>query len=44
MKITKVNVDTLKSPEKNVRKHNEKQIMELARSIEKFGQIGRAHV
>lgn len=39
MKITKVNVDTLKSPEKNVRKHNEKQIMELARSIEKFGQI-----
>lgn len=39
MKITKVNVDTLKSPEKNVRKHNEKQIRELARSIEKFGQI-----
>lgn len=39
MKITKVNVDTLKSPEKNVRKHNEKQIKELARSIEKFGQI-----
>ena len=39
MKITKVNIDTLKSPEKNVRKHNEKQIKELARSIEKFGQI-----
>lgn len=39
MKITKVNIDTLKSPEKNVRKHNEKQIQELARSIEKFGQI-----
>ena len=39
MKITKVNVDTLKSPEKNVRKHNEKQIRELDRSIEKFGQI-----
>lgn len=39
MKITKVNIDTLKSPEKNVRKHNEKQIRELARSIEKFGQI-----
>ena len=39
MKITKVNVDTLKSPEKNVRKHNEKQIRELARSIETFGQI-----
>lgn len=39
MKITKVNVDTLKSPEKNVRKHNEKQIRELSRSIEKFGQI-----
>lgn len=39
MKITKVNVDLLKGPEKNVRKHNEKQIRELARSIEKFGQI-----
>ena len=39
MKITKVNIDLLKSPEKNVRKHNEKQIRELARSIEKFGQI-----
>lgn len=39
MKITKVNIDTLKSPDKNVRKHNEKQIKELARSIEKFGQI-----
>lgn len=39
MKITKVKIDTLKSPEKNVRKHNEKQIKELARSIEKFGQI-----
>ena len=39
MKITKVNIDLLKSPEKNVRKHNEKQIKELARSIEKFGQI-----
>lgn len=39
MKITKVNIDTLKSPERNVRKHNEKQIKELARSIEKFGQI-----
>jgi hypothetical protein len=39
MKITKVKIDTLKSPEKNVRKHGEKQIKELARSIEKFGQI-----
>lgn len=34
-----MNIDTLKSPERNVRKHNEKQIKELARSIEKFGQI-----
>ncbi len=39
MKILKVDLAALKSPEKNVRKHNEKQINEFCRSLEKFGQI-----
>lgn len=32
-------IESLSHPEKNVRIHNEKQINELKRSLEKFGQI-----
>ena len=35
----KVKISELKAPEKNVRKHSEKQIKEFVRSLEKFGQI-----
>lgn len=39
MKLLKMNIADLRPPEKNVRKHNENQIKEFARSLEKFGQI-----
>lgn len=39
MKLVKVKISELKAPEKNVRKHSEKQIKEFVRSLEKFGQI-----
>lgn len=38
MKVIKKRLDDLKHPEKNVRIHSEQQIMELKRSLEKFGQ------
>lgn len=38
MKIETINLDDLQPLEKNVRKHNEKQIQELIRSLEQFGQ------
>lgn len=34
-----MNITDLRTPEKNVRKHNENQIREFCRSLEKFGQI-----
>lgn len=39
MKITKMKIDSLKIPERNVRIHTEKQIDEFVRSINMFGQI-----
>lgn len=39
MEIVKIKISDLKSPEKNVRKHSQKQIAEFCRSLEKFGQI-----
>ena len=39
MKITKRKLSELKSPEKNVRRHTDKQITEFVRSITMFGQI-----
>lgn len=39
MQIVKMKLSELKSPDKNVRYHNEKQIKEFGRSLEKFGQI-----
>lgn len=39
MKVISMTIDSLVSPEKNVRIHSEKQISEFVRSIEKFGQI-----
>ncbi|WP_206458688.1 ParB/Srx family N-terminal domain-containing protein [Anaerovorax sp. IOR16] len=39
MKIVKINISELKSPEKNVRIHTEKQIEEFVRSVKMFGQI-----
>lgn len=38
MKIEIVKIDDLKPLEKNVRKHNDKQINELIRSLNQFGQ------
>ena len=38
MKIENLKIADLKPLEKNVRKHNEKQITELKRSLEQFGQ------
>lgn len=38
MKIESLKLDELKPLEHNVRKHNEKQINELIRSLEQFGQ------
>ncbi len=39
MKVISMSIDSLVSPEKNVRIHSDKQISEFVRSIEKFGQI-----
>lgn len=39
MKVISVPINSLVSPEKNVRIHSEKQINEFVRSIDKFGQI-----
>lgn len=39
MKVISMSIDSLVSPEKNVRIHSDKQICEFVRSIEKFGQI-----
>lgn len=39
MKIIKMNIADLKHPEKNVRRHPQKQIQEMKRSIDKFEQI-----
>lgn len=39
MKTKSVNIATLKSPEVNTRRHSDKQIEEMAKSVEKFGQI-----
>lgn len=39
MKIVKMKVSELKSPERNIRIHTEKQLQELERSVKMFGQI-----
>lgn len=39
MKLTRMKLEELKSPEKNVRIHSEKQVKEFVRSLEAFGQI-----
>jgi ParB-like chromosome segregation protein Spo0J len=39
MKITKMNIEDLRTPERNIRIHTEKQIEEFVRSIKMFGQI-----
>lgn len=39
MKIEKMDIELLQHPEKNIRTHTEKQIVEFVRSIEMFGQI-----
>ena len=39
MKVTRMKLSSLKSPEKNVRIHSEKQTKEFVRSLEAFGQI-----
>jgi len=39
MKVTRMKLANLKSPEKNVRIHSEKQVKEFVRSLESFGQI-----
>lgn len=39
MYIVKINIDEIKSPERNVRIHSKKQIEEFKRSVEMFGQI-----
>jgi len=39
MKVTRMKLSALKSPEKNVRIHSEKQVKEFVRSLESFGQI-----
>lgn len=38
MKIETIKINDLKPLEQNVRKHNEKQIAELTKSVEQFGQ------
>ena len=38
MKIENVRVSELKPLEKNVRKHSDKQIEEMIRSVQQFGQ------
>ena len=37
--LKKINIDLLKTPEMNTRIHPEKQIKELRRSVQKYGQI-----
>ena len=39
MKVTRMKLSALKSPEKNVRIHSEKQVREFVRSLDAFGQI-----
>ena len=39
MKITKIKLTDLKKPERNVRKHTDKQMVEYVRSLDMFGQI-----
>lgn len=39
MKVTKKKLTDLRRPERNVRRHTEKQIKEFRRSVEMFGQI-----
>lgn len=39
MKITKLKLTDLKRPERNVRMHTDKQIVEFKRSVQMFGQI-----
>lgn len=39
MKITKIKLADLKRPERNVRMHTDKQIVEFKRSVQMFGQI-----
>lgn len=39
MKTIKMNIADLRHPEKNVRNHSQKQIKEMKRSLEKFGQF-----
>lgn len=39
MKTIKINISELQHPEKNVRNHSQKQIKEMKRSLEKFGQF-----
>ena len=39
MKTIKMNIADLQHPEKNVRNHSQKQIKEMKRSLEKFGQF-----
>lgn len=39
MKVTKKALSELKHPEKNVRMHTDKQLVEFRRSVEMFGQI-----
>lgn len=39
MQIVQMKLSDLVSPDKNVRYHNQKQIKEFGRSLEKFGQI-----
>ena len=39
MKVTRMKLSALKTPEKNVRIHSEKQVKEFVRSLDAFGQI-----
>ncbi len=39
MNVIKMNIDDIKSPERNVRIHSKKQIEEFKRSVSMFGQI-----
>lgn len=39
MNVIKMNIDDIKSPERNVRIHSKKQIEEFKRSVTMFGQI-----
>jgi len=39
VKVTRVKISSLKSPEKNIRIHTDKQLKEFERSVTMFGQI-----